>query len=149
MADIQKMNSEQRYEILELWLRCMAAANPFFESDFWQKNYDEVKAKYLTGCENYVYIDGGRIVAFICVSDNNFINGLFVDPDYRGNGIGCRLVRYIKNCYDILHLNIYAKSRKMLNFASSEGFLINGALYQNESGQVKYTLVWEKEKSEE
>lgn len=77
--------------------------------------------------ENYVYIDGGRITAFICVSDNNFINGLFVDPDFRGNVIGRRLARYIKT-YDVLRLNIYAKSRKMFNFASSEGFMINGAL---------------------
>lgn len=149
MAVIQKMSNEQRYEILELWLRCMAAANPFFESNFWQKNYEDVKARYLTGCKNYVYIDGGRILAFICVTDNNFINGLFVDPDYRGNGIGRKLVRYIKEQYNTLRMNIYAKSRKMLNFASSEGFLINGALYQDESGQVKYTLVWEKDNTDD
>ena len=49
MANMQKMKDDQRYEILDLWLRCTAAANPFFESDFWQKNYDRIKAKYFNG----------------------------------------------------------------------------------------------------
>lgn len=142
---IQKMEESQRYEILDLWFRCTIAANPFFESNFWQKNYDEAKAKFLTGCENYVYTEGAGVVAFICISDSGYINGLFVDPDYRGRGIGRELVKYAKNCHESLHLNIYAKSKKMLDFASSEGFLISGAFYQNESGQVKYRLNWEKE----
>jgi putative acetyltransferase len=146
---IQKMDASQRYEILDLWLRCTAAANPFFESNFWQKNYEDVKAKYLTDCENYVYIEGTCVVAFICISNSGYVNGLFVDPDYRGNGIGKQLVKYVKTCYDVLRMNIYAKSRKMLDFASKEGFLIDGALYQEESGQVKYTLVWQKDNGED
>ena len=146
MANMQKMKDDQRYEILDLWLRCTAAANPFFESDFWQKNYDRIKAKYFNGCENYVYTEGTVIIAFICVTDGGYIQGLFVDPDYRSNGIGRQLLRYVKTQRDTLRLNIYAKSRKMLNFASSEGFLIKDALYQNESGQVKYVLEWNKER---
>lgn len=146
MSKIQKMEENQSYEILDLWLRCTADANPFFESDFWQNNYEEVKEKYLTGCQNYVYTEGSGVIAFICVTDNKFINGLFVEPDCRGRGIGRELLRYVKTCYNELHLNIYAKSRKMLKFVSSEGFLINGALYQEESGQVKYTLTWKNRK---
>ncbi len=144
MSKIQKMEDNQSYEILDLWLRCTADANPFFEPDFWQNNYEEIKEKYLTGCQNYVYMEGSIVLAFICVTDNNFINGLFVEPDHRGKGIGRKLLQYVKSCYDELHLNIYAKSRKMLKFVSSEGFLINGALYQEESGQVKYTLTYKK-----
>ena len=145
MEKIEKADESRGYEILDLWLRCTAASNPFLESDFWQKNYDDVKAKYLTDCSNYIYVKDEAVTAFVCVTANNYINGLFVDPDSRGQGIGRKLLRYVKTCYGELHLNIYAKSRKMLKFASSEGFLINGALYQEESGQVKYTLVWKKE----
>ena len=139
---IEKMDESRRYEILDLWSRCTIAANPFLEANFWQKNYDEAKAKFLTGCQNYIYTDGARVVAFICVSDNNYINGLFVDPEYRGRGIGRELVEYVKKEYSSLWLNIYAKSHKMLDFASSAGFLISGAVYQEESRQVKYKLVW-------
>ena len=145
MEKIEKADESRGYEILDLWFRCTAASNPFLESDFWRKNYDDVKAKYLTDCSNYIYVKDGAVTAFICVTDNNYINGLFVDPDSRGRGIGRKLLRYVETCYGELHLNIYAKSRKMLSFASGEGFLINGALYQEESGQVKYTLVWKKE----
>lgn len=145
MINIQKMDNNHRYDVLDLWLRCTAAQNPFLEPNFWENNYNEIRSKYLENCDNYLCMDGGKILAFICVSENNYVKGLFVDPDYRGKGIGRMLIRHIKDCYDVLHFNIYAKSRRILNLASGEGFLINGALYQEESGQVRYTMIWRKE----
>ena len=87
MINIQKMDEHHRYDVLDLWLRCTAAQNPFLEPNFWENNYNEIRSKYLENCENYLYMDGGRILAFICVSDNNYVKGLFVDPDYRGEFI--------------------------------------------------------------
>lgn len=144
MITIQKMDDHHRYDVLDLWLRCTAAQNPFLEPNFWENNYNDISSKYLQNCENYLYMDGGRILAFICVSDNFYVKGLFVDPDYRGKGIGRKLIRHIKENYTELHLNIYAKSRRIFNLASGEGFMINGAKYQEESGQVKYTMAWHK-----
>lgn len=142
MDNIQRMTKYQRYEVLDLWLRCLMFENELIESNFWQKNYDKVKNDYLVGSDNFVHMINGKIAGFICVTNENFIKGLFVAPLFRGNGIGERLLRYIKEQYSMLHVNIYIKNRSMITFATHMGFVIDGAFMNRETGEIRYSMIW-------
>lgn len=142
MEYIKRAEKPQTYEILELWLRTAASANPFIENNFWERYYDKVKTKYFTKSEGFVYRLNGKIVGYICVTDENYIAGLFVDPDFQNRGIGTRLIEFVKTEYSLLHINVYAKNRSMLNFCTRRGFLIDGAVLHPDNEQIQYTMIW-------
>ena len=142
MDQIKRMTTAQRYDVLDLWFRCTTKENPFIEENFWQKHYDEVKNNYLTLRDNYVYMVDGNIAGFICITNKNFIKGLFVDPAYRKRGIGAKLMRFAKQTYNVLHVNVYTKNRDMLAFSTYMGFVIDGALLHRDTGEIRYRMIW-------
>jgi GNAT superfamily N-acetyltransferase len=142
MVNIKRAEKSQTYEILDLWLRSATHANPFIEDNFWEKHYDRVKSKYFTDSEDFVYMIDDKVVGFICITDENFIAGLFVDPDYQNRGIGTEMIEFAKTEYSLLHLNVYAKNRSMLNFSTHRGFLIDGAIRNPYNEQIQYTMIW-------
>lgn len=142
MEYIKRAEKPQTYEILDLWLRTAASANPFIENNFWERHYDKVKTKYFVKSEGFVYKLNGKIVGYISVTDENYIAGLFVDPDFQNRGIGTRLIEFVKTEYSLLHINVYAKNRSMLNFCTHRGFLIDGAVLHPDNEQIQYTMIW-------
>lgn len=142
MDSIKIMTDSQRYEVLDLWLRCIMLENPFITENFWQMHYDKAKSEYLDGKDNYVYIVNGKIAGFICITNQNFIKGLFVDPAYRRRGIGRKLLEYAKEQYSMLHIKIYMKNRSIIKFATYMGFVIDGAVMHRETGEIKYNMIW-------
>ncbi|MGN0148914.1 MAG: GNAT family N-acetyltransferase [Clostridia bacterium] len=142
MANIKRAEKSQTYEILDLWLRTAVHSNPFIENNFWEKYYDKIKNKYFTDSEGFVYIIDNKIVGFICVTDDNSIQGLFVDPDYQKQGIGTEMIEFAKTEYSLLHLTVYAKNRSMLNFSTHRGFVIDGAIRNPYNEQIQYTMIW-------
>lgn len=142
MTNIKRSDKSQTYEILNLWLRTATHANPFIEDNFWEKHYDKVKNKYFANSEDFVYIIDDKIVGFICITDENNIAGLFVDPDYQNQGIGTELIEFAKTEYSLLHLNVYAKNRSVLEFSTRRGFLIDGAIRNPDNEEIQYTMIW-------
>lgn len=142
MANIKRAERPQTYEILDLWLRAATRANPFIENNFWETHYDKIKKKYFTDSEGFVYEKNGKIAGYICVTDENYIAGLFVDPDCQNKGIGTELIEFVKTEYSLLHINVYAKNRSMLKFCSHRGFLIDGAVRHPDNEQIQYTMIW-------
>lgn len=143
MEQIKRLDKSQRYEVLDLWLRCVMRENPFIEENFWQTHYERVKNDYLVRSDTYVYMSDGQIAGFICVTNNNYIRGLFVDPKFRRSGIGGKLLEYIKGEFSMLHVNIYMKNRDMIRFATRAGFVIDGAHMQRETGEIQYDFIWD------
>lgn len=143
MEQIKRLEKSQQYEVLDLWLRCVMRDNPFIEENFWQTHYDRVKNDYLEGSDTYVYMADGQIAGFICVTNHNYIRGLFVDPRFRRNGIGEKLIEYVKGAFSMLHVKIYMKNRTMVKFAMRAGFVIDGAEMQRETGEIQYNFIWD------
>ena len=142
MEKIQRMTQSQRYEVLDLWLRSTTCDNSFLEANFWEKHYEKIKNDYLTTPDTFVYIVDGVIAGFICITNDNFIKGLFVDPKYRGQGIGTKLISFAKESFSILHVNVYTKNRAMIDFATHMGFIIDGARLHSSTGEIQYRMIW-------
>ena len=129
--------------MLDLWLRSITTQGFMIEANFWEKHYEKIKNDYLTAPDTFVYKEEGKIVGFICVTNDNFIKGLFVDPEYRGQRIGTELVEYVKGSFSILHVNVYAKNRAMLDFSTHAGFIIDGARLHPKTEEVQYRMIWD------
>lgn len=142
MTNIRRAEKSESYAVLDLWLRAAISANPFIEDNFWEKHYDNVKRKYFTDNEDFVYILDDKIVGFICINNENYIEGLFVDPICQKRGIGTKLIEFAKTEYSMLHLNVYAKNRSMLEFSTHRGFLIDGAIRNLDNEEIQYTMIW-------
>lgn len=142
MMKIRAMESVDSYDVMDLWMRTTTKSNPFIEPDFWKKNYDHIKNKYISGQDTFVYEIDNDIVGFICVSEQNYIDGLFVEPEHQKIGIGSKLIDFAQSRFSMLHVHVYAKNRDALRFATNKGFLIDGAQMDNETGEVEYEMIW-------
>ncbi|MGN0106517.1 MAG: GNAT family N-acetyltransferase [Hominilimicola sp.] len=139
---IKLMDNSQTYEVMDLWLRTTTHSNSFVEQNFWEKYYDYVKEKYIDEKDTFVCMEDGKIIAFTCVSSDNKIEGLFVDPAYQNRGIGTEIIDFLKSEYSILHIEVYARNRKALAFSTRLGFLIDGAIRHEYNNEVMYTMLW-------
>ncbi|MCC8161415.1 MAG: GNAT family N-acetyltransferase [Oscillospiraceae bacterium] len=139
---IKLMEKSQTYEVMDLWLRTTMRSNSFVEPDFWEKHYDFVKEKYINESDTFVYIEDGKIAGFTGVSPDNMIMGLFVDPNFQNRGIGTAIINYLKSKYSLLHIEIYARSRKALAFSTKLGFVIDGAIRHPHNNEIMYTMLW-------
>lgn len=145
MANIKQMDKSYTYEVMDLWLRTTTHSNPFVETNFWEKYYDFVKDKYISiERDKFIYIEDDKVIAFACVTADNMIAGLFVDPDYQNRGIGTEIINFLKSEYPILHIEVYARNRKALAFATKMGFVIDGAIRHEHNNEVMYTMLWNK-----
>lgn len=142
MAEITPIKESQTYEVMNLWLRATTHANPFVEQDFWKNHYEVVKDKYINEQETFVYMDCDTIMGFVCITDDNMIGGLFVDPEYQNKGIGTELLNYLKEEYALLQIKIYANNRKAFKFATNSGFIIDGAIRHEHNNEIMYTMLW-------
>ena len=82
----------------------------FIDKDYWLLNFNKVKDEYLKKAETYVYVDNDEIKGFISLLDKNYIGALFVRKEYRRQGIGRKLINFVKDKYDRLELNVYEKN---------------------------------------
>ncbi len=142
MADIKPMNKADTYDVMDLWLRTTMHSNPFVEQNFWKTYYDFVKEKYINGKDAFICTDNDKVIAVACVSSDNMITGLFVDPDYQNAGLGTEMINFLKSEYPLLHVEIYARNRKALAFAGKTGFIIDGAIRHEYNNEVMYTMLW-------
>ncbi len=142
MENIRKMNSNEAYDVLDLWMRSFTQGHPFIEDNFWEKYYSSVKELYVNEKDTYVYIYNDKIVGFISVAVDGTIRGIYVDPEYHNRRIGTKLAKFVQDMYMGLNMEIYKKNRKALDYATYLGFLIVGANVKEDNGEICYRLSW-------
>ena len=104
---IRKMEEKDISDVLQIWLETNIKAHSFIEKEYWTGNYEMVK-QILPEAEVYVYEDekNGQIAGFIGINDQ-YIEGLFVKESVQSNGIGKRLMDYVKTRKIELCLGVY------------------------------------------
>lgn len=76
--------------------------------------------------------------------NDDFIEGLFVDPKYRSKGIGKQLLDYVKLNHHILKLNVYVKNIRAVDFYKRNGFYINKNFVDELTSEKNYEMIWSK-----
>lgn len=119
---IRKFKSEDIDRVMSIWLESTIEAHSFISKEYWEKNYEIVKNKYIPMSETYVYEEDNEIKGFISVIEGAFIGALFVDTKVQGKGIGKELINYAKEKYKKLSLAVYKDNTKAYEFYKKQGF---------------------------
>ena len=101
---IRKFDEKDLHAVMELWLESNIEAHDFIDSRYWKENYSKVE-EMLPQAEIYVYEEAKKIAGFIGLT-GNYIAGIFVGKACRSNGIGRRLLDYVKEERETLMLQV-------------------------------------------
>lgn len=132
-ADINK--------VADVWLNTNIKAHNFIPAEYWKSNFKSVKEALLLA-EVYVYEYDTEIQGFIGMN-GEYIEGVFVSDEYQSQGIGARLLNYIKNNRDKLSLSVYQKNSRAISFYQREGFEIQHSGLDEATGEKDYVMTWQ------
>lgn len=138
---IRKLQKADINRVADLWLDTNLKAHDFIPSQYWKNNYDAVK-EMLPQAEVYVYENDNKIQGFVGLNDE-YIEGIFVSDEMQSQGIGKFLLDFVKEKRMKLHLNVYQKNIRAINFYQREGFEIRGEGLDEATGEKDYEMIWQ------
>lgn len=138
---IRKLQKVDLNEVADIWLKTNRKAHFFISDQYWISNYEFVK-EMLPQAEVYVYEKDKRIQGFVGVRDE-YIEGVFVADEMQSQGIGKKLLDYIKAEKIRLQLNVYQKNIRAMSFYQREGFIIQCEKMDEFTGEKEYAMNWE------
>lgn len=139
---IRKFNPEDKDEVMSLWLKTTTKAHDFISANYWSDSYDFVCKECLCKSETYIYEDKRQIKGFISILHDNYIGGLFVSSPFQGQGIGNKLLNYIKRCKTNLSLHVYVENKSALRFYQKSGFKIIADQIDDKTGKEELLMAW-------
>ncbi len=128
-------------DIMSLWLNANRQAHGFIAEDYWLSNYDAVKTEIAKGV--FVCERNGRISGFIGLT-GDYIAGLFVRADERGQGAGTALINFCKKRRPVLELHVFEKNTAAVSFYEKNGFKKVQAQLSAEIPEKEIFMRWEK-----
>ena len=138
---IRKLKKADINRVTDLWLDTNLKAHEFITFQYWKNNYDAVK-EMLPQAEVYVYENDNKIQGFVGLNDE-YIEGMFVSDEMQSRGIGKLLLDFAKEKRMKLHLNVYQKNIRAINFYQREDFEIRGEGLDEATGEKDYEMIWQ------
>lgn len=138
---IRKLQKVDLNKVADIWLKTNLKAHFFISEQYWMGNYEFVK-EMLPQAEVHVYEKDKRIQGFVGVRDE-YIEGVFVADEMQSQGIGKKLLDYIKAEKVRLQLNVYQKNIRAISFYQREGFTIQCEKMDELTGEKEYVMNWE------
>ena len=138
---IREFQKDDINKVADIWLDTNIKAHNFIPAEYWKSNFKSVKEALLLA-EVYVYEYDTEIQGFIGMN-GEYIEGVFVSDEYQSQGIGARLLNYIKNNRDKLSLSVYQKNSRAISFYKREGFEIQHSGLDEVTGEKDYVMTWQ------
>ena len=138
---IREFQRDDINKVADIWLNTNIKTHSFIPAQYWKGNFELVKERLLQA-EVYVYEDDQEIQGFIGMN-GEYIEGVFVSDEYQSQGIGARLLNYIKNNRDKLSLSVYQKNSRAISFYQREGFEIQRSGLDEATGEKDYVMTWQ------
>ena len=129
-------------QVMHLWLETNLNAHDFIEPSYWMNNEEKVRGMF-PEAELYVWDEDGELLGFIGVIEG-FIGGLFVDTTKQRNGMGTKLMAYIKTLYDTITLCVYEKNKQAMSFYEKQGFVVAEKKKGTPNDEIEWMMVWQK-----
>lgn len=139
---IRQATASDNKTIVSLWLETSLQAHDFIKAEYWQNAASYVEEKLLPVAETYLYLDKRKLKGFISIVDGAYIGALFVKKAYQGQGIGKKLLDYVKRKKSSLSLRVYIKNKQALRFYQNYGFKILREEVDDATGEAELFMVW-------
>ncbi|MBQ8999536.1 MAG: N-acetyltransferase [Clostridium sp.] len=140
---IKEFKIENLEEVMEIWLQNNINAHDFIEKEYWINNFDLVK-KLLPDAKVYIFQEDNIIKGFIGVIEDGYIAVLFVKEKYQREGIGEKLIKYIKPKYNQLKLDVYSKNKNAIKFYLKNNFKIVNEKNNEDTNELEYEMIFSK-----
>jgi ribosomal protein S18 acetylase RimI-like enzyme len=140
------MEEKDFKRVCEIWLKGIKeTAPPLTSGESWDSKLPNFK-KDMQNDENekYVYDEDGIIKGFIIAGILNgspYMYDLYVDSDFRGKGIGTKLLDKLRKTYRYLTGHVYEYNH-YLKFYMEYGFEVIGKHPCPDTGKVKFKIRW-------
>lgn len=121
-------------ELVQVWEDSVRATHDFLPDAYILLLREQVLRKYLDAVMLICCKDRQRICGFAGVA-NGRVDMLFVAPQYRGRGVGRRLLRYAINELNAERLDVNEQNPQALGFYLHEGFEVIGRSETDGLGQ--------------
>ena len=146
MDIIRKFYEPDLKRVMRIWYDGNLEAHDFIPTDYWDRNFGYV-SRVIPRTEVYVYEIDGQVVGFVGV-DEGYINGIFVEKDYRGQGIGTRLLAYVSDIYDVIELHVFENNMGAVRFYENRKFMKIDEAPDEDLGEIEYKMFYRKPKEE-
>lgn len=139
---IRKMRQDEIDTVGEIWLHGNLEAHDFVDKNYWLNYLDDVKEQFKQA-DIYIYEEHG-IQGFAGLKDD-YIAGIFINKTVRSQGIGKKLLDYLKQRYAKLTLDVYAKNTGALKFYQKNNFKIAFEDVDKDNDEKEFQMIWTKE----
>ncbi|MBN2019797.1 MAG: GNAT family N-acetyltransferase [Sedimentisphaerales bacterium] len=154
--NIRKMEVGDIDEVCKIWLTCSLIAHGFIPAGFLHSLLPKIKKQWEDNCSSnnyqmYVYKEeGSAIKGFIIIrNENNYVEELFVSPEYQGQDIGSKILDEIKKDKEFLEVNVYQLNTGAIIFYTKQDFDVKKGEksfhIEKDTGQWKIRMRWEKD----
>lgn len=144
---VREFQSGDLERISEIWLEANVSAHGFIPGRYWEGQLEAVRA-LLPQAEVFVFQDeAGVILGFIGLNGGH-IEGIFVRGAARSRGLGRQLLNRAKAAHGRLTLDVYQKNGRAIAFYRREGFRVEGAGTDGNTGEPEYRMLWERRSAE-
>jgi len=137
---IRAFQAKDLDSVMTIWLDANKEAHPFIPKQYWQENYAAVK-RTIPDSDVFVYQDCQTIVGFVGLV-GSLIAGIFVNQNNQGKGVGKALLAHCKEAHQELHLHVYKKNTRAVNFYLRESFTVLKEQMDAPTGEVELVMVW-------
>ena len=135
------MKDSELEKVSQIWLDSNLEAHDFIDKNFWLDNYPMVKEQFKTA---EIYVDAESEVKGFVGLQSDYIAGIFVEKSYRNQGIGKKLIDFLKKNHQELSLDVYDKNIRAKQFYEKNGFEVSTQSIERENGEKESRLVWKK-----
>lgn len=135
------MKDSELEKVSQIWLDSNLEAHDFIDKNFWLDNYPMVKEQFKTA---EIYVDAELEIKGFVGLQSDYIAGIFVEKSYRNQGIGKKLINFLKKNHQELSLDVYDKNIRAKQFYEKNGFEVSTQSIERETGEKESRLVWKK-----
>lgn len=146
MDFIRKFIDSDLSQVMKIWYEGNLEAHDFVPKEYWDKNYNYVKRTILQS-DIYIYETNGVVAGFVGMNED-YLEGLFVNKDFRGLGFGTRLLEKMKEEKDFFTLHVFSKNYGAYTFYRNRGLLIREEEVNEDLGEVELLMYYRKKKVE-
>ncbi len=144
---IRKIKEEDLTNVMTIWVKGNFKANSFIEKDYWLEIYNQTKVDFLENFKTYVYAENDEILGFISIYDNE-IKAIYVKEEYRGKGIGSKLINYCRDNLEKdveIFVKVFEKNMNSIIFFSKRQFKNSKIQLNEQFNETEYIMTWKKE----
>ncbi|MBO9537871.1 acetyltransferase [Herbaspirillum sp.] len=132
MTSIRNTHPYEGERAVEIWRRAVDATHNFLSQEDRQA-IDEMVCDFLPQVPLWFAVDANDYPLAFMFIDNGHMEALFVDPAYRGTGIGAALVRHGLSLHPKMTTDVNEQNAQALGFYKKMGFKRTG--YSSLDGQ--------------